>query len=419
MKKKVLLVILLILVIVLLLFRVKDFKRNTTELASDSDDNDSTKLAAIEMEYNLPVRAFNIIHGTLQPDEHISELLKKYHVADSSINQLTLLPDTTFDMRTVKSGNNYALFFDKKGNRALHYLVYEKDQVDYIVFDFSHTLHVEKKEREITTKPGIASGVISSSLWDCMAENDINPMVAMKLSEIYAWSIDFFGLRPGDAFKVIYEEQTVDTFSIGITRIYGAWFRHNGKIYYAIPSIRQHNVFYDENGKSMKKAFLKAPLKFSRISSKFTKARFHPILKIWRPHLGVDYCAPTGTPIHSVGKGKILIAKYSGGAGWMVKIKHGKQYMTSYMHMSHFARGIHTGASVSQGQVIGYVGTSGLATGPHLDFRFWKNGVPINPLKVISPPANPVKPSEKKYFNIIRNSLIRNLNLIPLEKSSR
>ena len=233
-----------------------------------------------------------------------------------------------------------------------------------------------------------------------MKESETNPFLAVELSDIYAWAIDFFGIQKGDQFKVIYEEQFVDSQSIGISEIYAAVFTHNGHDFEAY-NFEQDSTesYFDNEGNSLRKAFLKAPLRYSRISSRFSHSRMHPVLKIRRPHHGIDYAAPTGTPVVSIGDGKIIKKGYQKrGGGRYVKVKHNSVYTTVYMHFSKFAKGISVGSFVKQGQTIGYVGSSGLATGPHLDFRVYKNGSAINPLRMESPPVEPVADDNKARF---------------------
>jgi len=229
----------------------------------------------------------------------------------------------------------------------------------------------------------------------------------LQLSEIYAWTIDFFGLQNGDRFKVIYEEQYVDSATLGIDRILAASFYSEGKIYYAIPFKQDGKEdFFDEEGNSLRKAFLKAPLRFSHISSRFSNSRYHPILKIRRPHHGVDYAAPTGTPVHAIGDGKVIAKGYNGQSGNRVKIRHNSIYTTAYSHLSRYGKGIHVGAMVKQGQVIGYVGKTGLATGPHLDFRFYKYGKPVDPLKVKAPSVSPINGQNRSTYNQVSKIMI-------------
>jgi murein DD-endopeptidase MepM/ murein hydrolase activator NlpD len=233
------------------------------------------------------------------------------------------------------------------------------------------------------------------------------------LSEIYAWTIDFFGLQKGDRFKVIYEEEFIGEESVGIRRVHAAQFEHAGSSIYAIPFIQDSVMsFYDTTGASLRKAFLKAPLRYSRISSRFSGARRHPILKIVRPHHGVDYAAPIGTPVVAIGDGRVTSTTYEGGAGRMVRITHNSVYSTAYLHLSRFGPGIAPGVYVKQGQVIGYVGSSGLSTGPHLDFRFYRNGSAVDPLKVEAPPVNPVAPEAMDQFGKIAEGYINLLSTI-------
>jgi len=234
-----------------------------------------------------------------------------------------------------------------------------------------------------------------------MISEGIHPMVSSELSVIFAWTVDFFGVQKGDSYKVIYEEQFIDGRSIGIGRIYGAQFTWEGNTITAIPFIQDgKESYFDTDGNSLRKAFLKAPLQFTRISSRFSASRLHPILRIRRPHLGVDYAAPIGTPVQAIGDGKVVFAGSENGSGRMVKIVHNSVYSTAYLHLSGFGKGIYPGAMVRQGDIIGYVGSSGLSTGPHLDFRFYRNGSPVDPLAVEAPPVEPVMEENRERFGI-------------------
>jgi murein DD-endopeptidase MepM/ murein hydrolase activator NlpD len=405
MNQKRILVIVLSAIAALFLFSVIiTFVRNKkAPMLSDEEIKPTEIPVNIKKEFGIPVDSFIVEDGKIKRNQIITDLLKSYSVSDAHINSLHVKGSDIIDFTNIKTGNKYTVFLSKDGSRKLRYLVYEHTPLEFFIFEDNDTLTITRKERQVVTVQKTASAVIDTSLWHTMKSHQLNPVLAMSLSEIYAWSIDFFALQKGDAFKVQYEEQYVDSISIGITKIYAAWFRHNGQEYYAIPFIQDNREeFFDLNGNSLKKAFLKAPLKFSRITSRFTNSRFHPVLKIYRPHHGVDYAAPYGTPVHAVGSGRILSAGFSGGAGRMVKIKHNGNFVTGYMHLSRLGQGIRAGASVAQGTIIGYVGSSGLSTGPHLDFRFWRNGQAINPLKVISPPTAPVRPLNRPLFETVR-----------------
>jgi hypothetical protein len=243
-----------------------------------------------------------------------------------------------------------------------------------------------------------------------------DPFLAVKLAEVYAWTIDFIGIKSGDNYRCIYEELIVDGNKIGLGRVIASCFNHIDKDYYAF-YYKQDSIpeYFDQNGENMKRQFLKAPLKFSRVSSRFSYNRMHPILKRRRPHLGVDYAAPYGTPVRSVGNGTVIHAGYSGGAGRMVKVRHNHMYTTAYLHLSKYGPGIRRGRKVAQGQVIGYVGSSGLSTGPHLDFRYYKFGKAVNPMTIDAPPLEPVKEENMGKFLKYAEKMKKRLDSISVE----
>jgi murein DD-endopeptidase MepM/ murein hydrolase activator NlpD len=269
-----------------------------------------------------------------------------------------------------------------------------------VVFDCTSPYRAWIYEKPITYVDRFADVTISSSLWNDMIAADASPLLIVTLSDIYAWTIDFFGLQKGDRFKVLYQEKLCDGEVIAVDTVRYAVFSHGTDEFPAILYDQKDggNIYWNEKGESMRKAFLKAPLKFSRISSGFSYARKHPVTKKVRPHTGVDYAAPTGTPVMTIGDGVVTSVKYEGAGGNTVRIKHNSVYSTAYLHLSKYAKGLKVGQRVRQGDVIGYVGSTGRSTGPHLDFRVWKNGTPINPLKMDSPPAEPLKDDHKKAF---------------------
>ena len=324
-----------------------------------------------------------------------------------------------FDLKKIKQGNTYKVFLSKDSLKTVDYMVYEHSPTDYVFFNFKDTIHIEKRQKKIVSKTLTAGGTIESSLWNAIVSQGGDPMLALMLSDIYAWSIDFFGLQKGDQFRVFYETQSVEDNPIGISKIYAAWFKHMGKEYYAIPFFQDSSVqFFDEQGNSIKKAFLKAPLSYRRIASHFSHSRLHPILKIRRPHHGVDYSAPTGTPVMSIGDGTVLHAGYAGQSGHWVKIRHNGTYTTGYLHLSKYGQGISPGKHVSQGQIIGYVGSTGLSTGPHLDFRVWKNGQAVDPLRIEAPPAKPVNKENMDFFLKIKEAWKTEIDKIVIPEKS-
>ena len=364
-----------------------------------------------EFLYEINIDSLDVERDTILNNQSLSDILGHHGISVNDIDKIVKKSEGIFDLRKMRAGNPYVLLCARDSAKTVKYFIYEHNPIEYLVFDFTDSIKVYKGEKEVTVKVKTLYGEIESSLWNAMTDRGYDPMLSNALSDIYAWSIDFFGLQVGDKFKMIYEEQFVDTVSVGFGKIHAAWFYHMDSAYYAIPFFQDSvESYYDIAGNSLRKAFLKAPLSFSRISSHFSNSRLHPILKIYRPHHGVDYSAPSGTPVMSIGDGKVLSAGYSGGAGRMVKIRHNSNYETVYMHLSGFADGIKAGAMVKQGDVIGYVGSSGLSTGPHLDLRFYKNGQPIDPLKVEAPPVEPVKKELFDKYTVIRDSLVSKLD---------
>jgi murein DD-endopeptidase MepM/ murein hydrolase activator NlpD len=364
----------------------------------------------VEYFYGIPVDSFEVVEGTVRRNQMLGNILHEHGVSDRRIYEISLIPREIFDVRKVRAGNRYAMFLDSAGVR---YFAYEKDDINYAVIHLEDSIHVELREKPVVHLTEAVFGEINTSLWEAFLEQGRNPLLANELSDIYAWSIDFFGLQRGDQFKVIYDEAYVDSVSVGISKIHSAWFRHAGHEFWAIPFEQDSVVsFFDEEGNSLRKAFLKAPLKFNRVSSGFSNSRYHPILKIRRPHHGVDYAAPRGTPVYAIGDGQVIAAAYERGGGNYVKIKHNGIYRTTYMHLQGFAKGIRQGVYVKQGDVIGYVGSTGLSTGPHLDFRFYKNGYAVDPLKVEAPPVEPVHEALLSDYNLVRNSVMQELKTI-------
>jgi len=377
---------------------------------------DVSKDHEVMMEYGLALDSFIVEEKVIQAGTSLSTLIGGLNIASKNIESILFKASQVFDLRKIKKGNTYKVFHSKDSLKTVNYLVYEHNATDYIFFNLKDTIQIEKKQKEVKSITSTASGTIESSLWGVIVEKGNNPMLALKLSDVYAWAIDFFGLQKGDQFKVYYEEQFVDGQSIGIDKIHAAWFKHMGKEFYAIPFCQDSIIeFFDENGNSIKKAFLKAPLNYSRIASRFSNSRLHPILKIRRPHHGVDYSAPTGTPVQAIGDGVIIHASFSGGAGNYVKVKHNSVFTTGYMHLSGYGSGIRPGKRVRQGEIIGYVGSTGLSTGPHLDFRVWKNDQSIDPLKLEAPAADPIRKDKLEFYNQIRDIWTKELSKLTID----
>lgn len=284
-----------------------------------------------------------------------------------------------FDVRKIQVGNNYSLFHSNDSLSLLKYFVYEEDEVNFWVFEFSDSLIIWQDKRDVVINEKFIEGTINSSLYECLDKLDAPSLLALKMADIFAWTIDFRGIQKGDNFKVIYEELSVGGNYYNIGKIHAAYFQHKNNDFLGFYFEQENEKdYFDEKGGSLRKAFLKGPLKFSRITSGYTNKRFHPVLKKNRAHKGIDYGAPTGTPIMAIGSGVVTEVKRNRSAGKYVKIKHNSTYSSAYLHMSKYEKGIKPGVRVEQGQVIGRVGSTGLSTGPHVDLRFWKNGKLVN-----------------------------------------
>ncbi|MEM6343308.1 MAG: peptidoglycan DD-metalloendopeptidase family protein, partial [Bacteroidota bacterium] len=286
--------------------------------------------------------------------------------------------------------------------------------IDYVALRLEDSVSVYRGQNPVDTLQHSLSGVITTSLYESIMDAGGSPLLVNKLADVYAWAIDFFGLQAGDCYKVVYDSYAVAGEPAGLGNIKTAAFTHNNNELFAFSFDQgEGSEYFDEKGNSLRKTFLKAPLQFSRISSRFSYSRLHPILKIRRPHLGVDYAAPRGTPVYSVGDGTIISIGYSGGAGKMIKIKHNGNFMTAYLHLNGYASGMTKGKSVKQGELIGYVGSTGLSTGPHLDFRFYKNGKPVDPLKIDPPSSNPIDIDCADEYQAVMETQMQMLRAIP------
>lgn len=366
-----------------------------------------------ELKYGLPVDSFYIETGKVGSGQHLSSILSRYGVGLGTIDTLARKSAGVFDLRKIREGNNYTVFQSLDSLKKPEYFVYEISPVHYAVFQLSDSLRVFAGQKEVKYVVKKSQGVIESSLWNTMKANNIDPMLALNLENVYAWTIDFFSLQKGDRFRLVYDEIYVDSVSIGINNIYAAQFDYYGKEIYAFRFAKNDSVgYYNEKGENLQKEFLKAPLKFYRISSGFSSGRMHPILRIVRPHHGVDYAAPKGTPVMSIGEGTVISKGWAGGGGNTIKIRHNSAYTTQYMHLSGYGDGVSVGARVRQGQVIGFVGSTGLSTGPHLDFRVYRGGSAVNPLTIESPPARPVDQQYMPEYTAMKDSLLNELKSI-------
>lgn len=347
----------------------------------------------------------------------LSTLLRQHGVDPAYLQQIALgALDGVCAPQKIRAGN--ASFFWYAADSTAQHWVYMHSPTDYLHLDFTgDTLGAVLERLPVQVMRRSIHAVITSSLWNAMAAANTPPELALRLADIFAWTVDFFGLEKGDQFFAYYDEELIDSVPIGLGRIHAARFVHGRDTIGAYGFAQDSSfAYWDQLGRSLRKAFLKAPLKFSRISSGFSYGRLHPILKIVRPHTGVDYAAPAGTPVLALGDGKVVAKGFKGGGGNTVKIRHNSVYTTGYLHLARFAKGIEVGGHVKQGQVIGYVGSTGLATGPHLDFRVWRNGAPMNPLRLESPSVDPLDSALHPAFSAERVRLDALLNLAEKQK---
>ncbi len=369
-----------------------------------------------EMRYGFPVDSFLVEESEVKNGESLSIILNRYGASPALIHQIAQAAKGTFDVRGIRPGKKYTVLSTTQA-QPLSYWIYEQDPVVYYVIDLTAAQpKVEKHEKPVEVVVRSMGGVINSSLFKTVLDAGASQELAVRLAGVFDWTVDFFSIQKGDYFRVVYEEKLVEGKPYGMGKILAAEFNHRKKPNFAILwDNGKPNQYYNENAESMRKRYLKAPLEYSRISSKFSMRRFHPVLKTNRPHLGVDYAAPTGTPIRAIGDGTVLAAGYKGGNGNWVKIKHNARHATGYLHMSKIAPGIKVGVRVTQGQLIGYVGSTGLASGPHLCFRFWENGQQVNPLTVQTPPADPMPEAEKPGYLLHRDSMLVQLAAVQFD----
>ncbi len=376
----------------------------------------SSKKAEQEKEniiFGINADNYTLERKTVEKGDSWGKILDSYGIGTQKVLRLDQLTKNICPLRTIRAGAHYTTFTRQDSTAvSLDYLVYEKNIVDYVVFAFvGDSVAVREGQREVEIRRKKSTAVISSSLWGAIMEAELPYSLASEMEDIYQWTVDFFGIQQGDSFTVIYDEKFIDTLSVGVGRVWGAKFTHRGKDIYAIPFEQGGKLqYWEEDGGSLRKQLLKAPLKFTRISSKFSHARLHPVTKKVRPHHGVDYAAPSGTPVRAVADGVVTTKAHKKADGNILKIKHPGNLSSGYLHLRGFAKGIKVGARVTQGQVIGYVGSTGYSTGPHLDFRLWKGNTPINPLKVPQKPSEPISKENKERFNIVKERIMAELN---------
>ena len=367
---------------------------------------DPIEIPRVEFGFNF--NDFDVVQDTIRNGDSFGQLLFNNNLSYSEIANITSTVKDSFDARKLDINKQYTILRSDDSLNKPQVFIYQPNRIDYVVVDFRDSIVAQRKSKPVTIIENTASGVINSTLSETIEEQGLSYNIANDLSSIYAWTIDFFKLQKGDRFKIVYTEKYIDdTTYVGVDQIQSAYFEHNNRPFYAFQfvadTINYIPDYFDEEGKTLRKAFLKAPLKFStRISSRFSRRRFHPVQRRWKAHKGTDYAAQRGTPIITTANGTVTKSGYTRGNGNYVKIRHNATYSTQYLHMS--KRKSKVGDFVKQGEVIGYVGSTGLASGPHVCYRFWKNGAQVDPYKQKLPEAKPMDPNMKPiYFEFIKN----------------
>lgn len=359
---------------------------------------------------------FNVVQDTVKKGDTFGTIINEQNIGDLKIYDIVNSIKDTFDVRTIRPDKAYTMLRSKNKTNKLQVFIYEPNDLTYYVFDLRDSVVVaHKKVRPVTYKRRVITGVLKGSLSETLTNSGVEAALASQITKIYSWSIDFFKLKKGDRFGIAFNERYInDSIYNGVSNIEGAFFEYKGKIMYAFPFVQNQSSgkvdYYDEDGKTMKNFFLKSPIKFSRITSRFTMNRFHPVQHRWKAHKGTDYAAPTGTPIMTTAAGVVEATGYTAGNGNFVKVKHNGTYATQYLHMSKIL--VRRGQHVNQGDIIGRVGSTGLASGPHVCYRFWKNGVQVDALRLKLPTGTPMEGRNKARFMSTIEPLKRELDSI-------
>ena len=367
------------------------------------------------VEFGFNIHDFNMVNDTIKSGDTFGSLLEKQNLNGKKVYDIVAKVKDTFEVRSIRKGKPYTILRSKDKTNKIQVFIYQPDKLNFYVIDFRDSIVAHKKARPLTFKTRTIAGALNGSLTEALQNLKVDPALAPRIAKIYAWSIDFFKLKKGDKFALKFTERYInDTIYDGVDSLKAAFFEYKGKKVYAFPFAPDANTkkqeYFDEEGKTLKNFFLKAPLKFVNITSRYNKNRFHPVQKIWKAHNGTDYAAPTGTPIMTTAAGVVEQAGYTTGNGNFVKVKHDRTYSTQYLHMSRIL--VRRGQRVTQGQVIGKVGSTGLATGPHVCYRFWRNGVQVDALRLKLPTSTPMDSRYRQKYMEYMNPLKRELDSV-------
>ena len=373
------------------------FKNNN----SAEDLTKIEKKEKIVKEFGYVLNDYKVKRDTIKSGDSFGQILENNNLFYPKIYNIVQATNKIFNIRKINVGRPYTILYSKDSLEIPKLFIYQPNPIDYVVVSLSDSIWAERKQKEVELKNLEASGTIYSSLSETMESLKLSPLLTNELSEIYAWNIDFFRLEKGDNFKIMYTSKYVnDSVYIGLNRIHNAYFEHRGKPFYAVEfktdSLRNIYEYFDENGKNLRRAFLLSPVQFSRISSRFNLRRKIAYYGKIKPHYGTDFAAPVGTEIRATAAGRVVKSGYTRGNGYYVTIKHNATYSTQYLHMKQ--RGLKVGTYVSQGDRIGYVGMTGYTSGPHVCYRFWKNGKQVDPLKQKLPEAKPISNTLREEY---------------------
>ncbi|WP_281323090.1 M23 family metallopeptidase [Flavobacterium aestivum] len=386
-----------VIIILAVLFSLLSCNRN-----EDTLRNEPVKKQSKISDFGFTLSDYNVINDSIKSGDTFGSIVQGQNIGDKKVYDIVAQVKDTFDVRTIKINKPYTLLRSKGKTNKLNVFIYQPDPLHYYVVDLRDSIAVvHKKTKPLTLKQRTIGGVLKGSLSETLESANVEGALASRISKIFAWSVDFFKIKKGDRFGLTFTERYInDSIYDGVDSLQAAFFEYKGKIIYAFPFEQNPGSgrieYYDEDGKTLKNFFLKTPIKFSRITSHFTSNRFHPVQQIWKAHKGTDYAAPYGTPISTTASGIVEQTGYTAGNGNFVKVKHNGTYSTQYLHMSRIL--VRRGQHVNQGQKIGLVGSTGLATGPHVCYRFWKNGVQVDALRLKLPNGEPMSGKNKERF---------------------
>lgn len=372
---------------------------NPSQDIQDSTATVSDTVQQVETDsFGIDITNLTVTEDRVRRGDTFTRILERQGLSRSDAHNIGRSVQPDFNVRRVVVGRSMKFYHPEDDPSDLKHIVYQQGSLQHTHIDLAgDSVIVEQHHREPDTEIRYAEGTIVGSLYETLLAGNHSPKLAYDLSNIFAWQLDFHRIRRGDQFRVIYEEKYLDDKRIGIGEIKVAQFTHLNDDYFAFRYEEEGSeYYYDEYGNSLRRSYKRAPLRYSRISSHFTDNRYHPVLGRNMPHHGVDYAAPRGTPVYAVGDGTITEATYGRNNGNYIRIRHNSVHESGYLHLNRIAQGISPGTEVEQGEVIGYVGSTGLATGPHLCYRFWENGHPVDPLDV---DADPVDPLAEEYMD--------------------